>query len=796
MKLRDLLTLFVLLSFYCQTLNAKTYSMSPVKITRADTAEIKIVLDGKLEESIWRNLPAQDDMVVVQPDTLEDAPLETRSYFFYTDKGLYVGVWNEQDPDLLISRLSSRDKFISRDSISITIDPSGQGLYGYWFSVSLGGTLGDGTVIPERQYSNQWDGPWQGASAEHEEGWSAEFFIPWSMMTMPNASNNTRTMGYSISRSVAYKNERWAFPPLPRTEKVFLSKLPKIQLDSINPKQQFTFYPYASSSYNNVSEDDPGNFKAGFDVFWRPNTNTQLTATVNPDFGNVESDNVVVNLSSFETFFPEKRAFFLEGQEIFVTTPRANGRHGVPTTIVNTRRIGSRPKSTDIPGFELPAIEANQPSELYGAGKVTGQQGDLRYGVLAAFEDDTELNGKLDGADFSTVQDGRNFAVARFLYEDTSRGSRHSVGWISTLVAHPEEDAVVHGVDAHYLSRDGRWNTDAQMMFSNVDGATGNGAFVDLSYTPKRGTTHDFSFDYFDDELDINDFGFLRRNDKISARYRYNLNESNLKKLKSRYTGIGVGYARNSEGKMIGGGLSFNQDLEFSDNSTLFYRLNYSPGRVEDRDSLGNGNYRIQRRWNPGIKYRTDQSRNLSLGAGIFYSDEDIRGGRTFEYELEAAWRPTDRFSLLASVSYADKKGWLLHDSDRDFTAFNADVWRPKIEMNVFFSAKQQFRVTAQWAGIKAEEDGRWEVPIGDGSLDPILIGPGDSPRDFSISRLTFQARYRWEIAPLSDLFVVYTRGSNLSSMPEEDFGDLFSRAWTDRVVDVFIIKLRYRLGG
>ena len=129
--------------------------MSPVMITRADPAEIKIVLDGKLEESIWRNLPAQDDMVVVQPDTLQDAPLETRSYFFYTDKGLYVGVWNEQDPDLLISRLSSRDKFISRDGVSITIDPSGQGLYGYWFSVSLGGTLGDGTVIPERQYSNQ-----------------------------------------------------------------------------------------------------------------------------------------------------------------------------------------------------------------------------------------------------------------------------------------------------------------------------------------------------------------------------------------------------------------------------------------------------------------------------------------------------------------------------------------------------------------------------------------------------------------------------------------------------------------
>ena len=116
--------------------------------------------------------------------------------------------------------------------------------------------------------------------------------------------------------------------------------------------------------------------------------------------------------------------------------------------------------------------------------------------------------------------------------------------------------------------------------------------------------------------------------------------------------------------------------------------------------------------------------------------------------------------------------------------------------MDIFLSAKQQFRITAQWAGIKAREDERWRVPPGDGSLESVLVNPSDQRRDFTISRLTFQARYRWELAPLSDLFVVYTRGSNVASMPDAGFGDLLHDSWTERLVDVFVVKLRYRLGS
>mgnify|MGYP006970148875 FL=1 len=158
--------------------------------------------------------------------------------------------------------------------------------------------------------------------------------------------------------------------------------------------------------------------------------------------------------------------------------------------------------------------------------------------------------------------------------------------------------------------------------------------------------------------------------------------------------------------------------------------------------------------------------------------------------------RPTARFSLSSFITYEDKKGWLIHADRRDFTTFNTSIWRLRIEASYFLSARQQFKITAQWAGIKAFEDERWSVPIGDGDLIEEFRGENEELRDFSISRLTFQARYRWEIAPLSDLFVVYTRGSNVDSRPQDSFSELIRSSWSERLVDVFVIKLRYRIGN
>ena len=274
--------------------------------TELDT---RIIIDGVIDEPAWQNIKAFSGFKVISPDTLADAPLKTNIKMFYTERGLYFSALMIQPPETLIERLSARDQFVNRDRISLSIDTSGTGLYAYWFAVNLGGSLMDGTILPERQYSSNWDGPWRGASQRTETGWSVEMMLPWSMMTLPASESGDRDIGIYIQRAAASIDEDWAYPGLPRTQNRFLSRFPKTKIKGINPKQQLTFYPYVSSSLDAVG--DRATQKAGFDLFWRPTTAFQVTGSFNPDFGNVESDNVVVNLTSYETFFPEKRPFFL-----------------------------------------------------------------------------------------------------------------------------------------------------------------------------------------------------------------------------------------------------------------------------------------------------------------------------------------------------------------------------------------------------------------------------------------------------------------------------------------------------
>lgn len=767
---------------------AETFVQPPIVLSRFEESEADIRVDGILDEDAWASLPSYDYFRVLNPDTLEEVPYATEVKLFYTGRGLYVGVRAEQPPDTLIARLSSRDSFVPRDGVSLTLDPSGEGRYGYWFGINFGGSLGDGTVLPERQFNSRWDGPWRGASAVLDDGYSVEYFLPFSMIPMPVSAADTRKMGIYISRQVAHRGETWGWPALPTSQSRFLSSLQFIEMDTFKPRTQFTFYPFSSSSYDIIAGED--DHKAGFDVFWRPGSNLQLTATVNPDFGNVEADDVVVNLTAFETFFPEKRPFFLEGHEIFNTSPRTRGSS--PVILVHTRRIGAPPERLD--NLTVTGLEASQPSELIGAAKVTGQKGDWRYGVMAAVEDETKIEGLRDDVDIDLVQDGRTFGVARLLYENTSGANRSGLGWITTVVDHPDTEAVVHGIDGHYLSERGVWQLDGQLLYSDVDGVSGTGGLADITYTPRQGMRHSLELDYFDDDLNINDFGFLRRNDSITARYTLKLQQSALRRLRNRETTVTLFQQYNTDGQAVRSGLFFRQNRSFHNNHQLFTELNYFPARWDDRNSGGNGSYRIEPRWQAGANWSSDNAKPVQLGLGYTYRDEDI-GGNRLSYQTRLRWRPSDRFSAHVFLEYEKRSGWLVHDSGRDFTTFNAESWRPRIEIDYFLSAKQQFRLAMQWVGVRAFEKNRWQVPVEGGSLirDQRTV---TEARDFTISRMSFQARYRWELAPLSDLFVVYTRGSRLTSRPGEDFDDLLSDSWTDRAADILVVKLRYRFGS
>lgn len=771
------------------------------------TATNEIRVDGHLDEALWAQLPAYDEFVVIDPDTLRDTRHATLIRFAYDERGLYVGAEMHQPPETRIGRLSSRDdRGLNRDSINLTLDTSGEGRYGFWFGVNLGDSLMDGTVLPERQFSNDWDGPWRGRSQTTEFGWTAEMYIPWSTVSMPTAGE-IRRMGLYMSRKVAYLDERWGWPALPDTVPKFMSALQTIEMRRVAPRQQYNFYPFVAVTDERI--EDGVLYRVGADVFWRPSSNFQLNATVNPDFGNVESDDVDINLTATETFFPEQRLFFLEGQDIFVATPRADtrgggiGNSGAPYTMVYTRRIGGVARPPDFPpGITVPKRERFQPVELLGAAKVTGQAGRLRYGALAAFEDDVKFD-VFDGRDRprNLPQAGSDYGVARLLYEDNATGAYRALGFLSTAALHPDGDALAQGIDGHYLTADGEWKVDGQLMTSDVDGlGRGYGGFLDLERTLRRGVQHRVGFEYFDEQFDINDLGFLDRNDRVRLRSAFVWTRSGLGWARSNQFDL-RGFVQNnvSEDLFTGGGIFLSNRLTFNNLSAVTARVHFFPEQYDDLNSFGNGTYRVEERAEAFVFWDSDSTRELAfkLGSGTW---EEREGDVAWMAEAGLNWRPSDRFGVRLNVTYRNRDGWLLHQADDLFATFDAEQWEPKLTVDYFLSARQQLRLGVQWVGIKAREDRFFNIPAEPGDLIPTAkpSGPGfrDS-YDFSVSQYSFQARYRWEYAPLSDVFLVYTRQSDLgAALGDESFRDLFSNAWDQPLQDFLVFKIRHRLGS
>ena len=766
----------------------------PIAPVRAGD-DVHVVVDGKLDEAVWDRLPSYGDFRVVSPDTMAPPQLGTELKFFYTAKGFYLSARMEQAPETLVERLSSRDQWHTRDSFMFFLDTSGEGRYGFWFQLSLGGSMGDGTILPERQFSMNWDGAWHGATSRTETGWVAEFHIPWSLVSMPKSTGD-RSMGFLARRSVAYLNEQWSWPAIAFSTPKFLSDFQEVVLNGVDLRQQYSVYPYVSSVLDNLDGDVVAD--AGVDLFWRPSSNLQVTATVNPDFGDVEADDVIVNLTAFETFFPEKRLFFQEGQEVFRTGTRhafSRGPAPPPTVILHTRRIGGRPTRPDVPdGVTVSSEDLARPTEILGAVKATGQRQGLRFGLLLAGEDETRFQGRsAEGERMQLRQSGRNYGVARALWEGGEAHSR-ALGWMSTVAQRPDGDAVVHAVDGHALTASGRWEVDGELITSAVPGAEdGFGGLLDIKFAPVRGMTHTLAMDHYDGNLAINDLGYLRRNDVTRYQYLARMSRSNLAWASESRTDFAWSRGFNGAGERVLGSAGLSQDIRLANLSSMRVDAMWFPARFEDRNSFGNGSYRVEEAWALGLRYESDKTRPISYRLQTQWGQEDLGGARR-GYGGEITWRPADRMAMEFGVDYVARDGWVLHREEKRFALFGADEWSPKLSLDYFITGKQQFRMALQWAAVRAG-DARFYDLAPSRDLVPSNPAIDAGSEDFSISDLSFQIRYRWEIAPMSDLFLVYTKQADLPEGVDQDFGSMLTEAFDNPVAEQLVLKLRYRLG-
>ncbi|MCP5184943.1 MAG: hypothetical protein H6993_13335 [Pseudomonadales bacterium] len=778
--------------------------------------QVDIRLDGKVDEAIWETLPAYDNMLVAIPGTGEPSTFPTATRFLATEKGLYVSAVMSQPKGTLVRRMANRDEFIDRDTFGVTLDTTGAGLFAYWFIIALGDTVMDGKVLPERRYANDWDGPWTGATAETDSGWSTELFFPWSMMNIPNV-NGRRQIGFALSRQVAHANQRVQWPGHAYSSPQFVTALNTLEVDNVRPRQQFSIIPYASATLDEARDRD--DYRAGFDVTWKPTPRFEVNATVNPDFGSVEADDVVVNFSRSEVFFPEKRLFFLEGNEIFETSPRSNSGTAqrlhtnenyattsrrvfmtdwlpTPISILNTRRIGGVATQVALPAGVTPDPgETALPTELLGAAKFSGNFGGLRYAVLGASENDVEWYARdATGNPLLLEADGRDFGIGRLIWEGSNAAVRYGLGGITTQIQGPLFDASVYGIDGHFGTNNGRWAVDVQAVRSEVDDRGGDGRWAEVLYAPSSNIAHTVKYDYFDRGVRLSDMGFLRRNDYEGLQYilQYTRNKAMGPILNSRGA-ITVDVQRNlSKHQFVEKALYWRNIAILPGRLTLRTGVGVMPARYEDFDTRGNGSYRTHDRVWLDTLWATDASKPASWSFGVGGWQEHL-GDWTYQLSTGVTLRPIDSFYMDFDLKYRHRQGWLVYQGGRNFGAYYGKELQPSVKATWFLAARHQVRLSLQWAGVRVDERGFYGVPVGDGKLIPTARTRPN--HDFNVALLTTQLRYRWEIAPLTDLYLVYTRGNQLNNVDDDAFDNLFTESFSDPIVDFFVVKLRWRFG-
>jgi hypothetical protein len=639
-------------------------------------------------------------------------------------------------------------------------------------------------------------------------------YLPWSMMDMPQR-DGLRNMGFVASRMVSHRNQRYQWPGYGVTTKRYVSAFNRLQMDDVEPVRQKSVIPFISTTYDEVYNDT--DVRVGADFAWKPSPAAQISASVNPDFGAVESDDVVLNLTASETFFPEKRLFFLEGSEVFSVMPRDDfssisrialnedfsttsrrvwlQEHvPLPVSLLNTRRIGGTASQMTVPDdVSLDRGQRDVPTDLLGAAKLTGSTDSLRYGLLAAFEDDVEwLATSANDQPIMLTGEGRDFAVARVMY---TAPETTSWGYMGTYMSGSQFDTSVHSLDGHLRNSDGSLNADAQLIMSDRDGVTGYGAMFDALYSTSPNLRHKFELDVMDEDIDFNDLGFLSRNDYVLGRYVLLYNKQNLSENLSNYrTTLVVKHQHNlSEDQITDSAVLWRSSVELPKRNTLRLGIGYFPERYEDIDSRGNGAYRVDGSgWFESV-LSTDAGKKASFSFGLGAAQEHL-GDWSYNAMVGVTYLPIDPISISVDLRYKDRSGWLVHQGGRNFGAFDADEWQPSLDINWFIAPGHQLRWNMQWAGVRATDKGFFVIPEGDGDL--IAATRAQDNYDFNISRLTTQLRYRWAIAPLTDFYLVYNRGNSLRLADEYDVVDLFDESLQEPVIDTVVAKLRYRFGN
>ena len=470
----------------------------------AQRASAPPVLEGRLDEPLWASAPVASGFVQARPVPGAAGTERTEVRVAYDDGAVYVAArMFDTRPDSIVGRLARRDQDVHSDWFSVALDSYHDRRTAFVFAVNPRGVKRDLVITNDQGGDDGWDAVWDAAVRTDSLGWTVEFRIPLSQLRF-RAGDGGGTWGINFERRIARRDEVSHWAPLPPDASGVVSRYGTLQgLRGLRAPRRLEVQPYTVARVTRApgAAADPYHQptewfgSAGADVKYGLTSELTLTATINPDFGQVEADPSEVNLSGFESYFEEKRPFFTEGADLFQT--------GYPQ-LFYSRRVGRAPQGSP-PAADFADVPPS--TTILGAAKLTGKTGGWSIGLLDAVTADERARfTSAQGQGSARVEPLTNYAVARIARD--FRGGRSGVGGIVTAT-HRRLDGgfdflpssgYAGGIDARH--RFGDYEVSGAVLGSLIAGSDtavarvqrGAGHYFQrpgarhLAYDPSRGT--------------------------------------------------------------------------------------------------------------------------------------------------------------------------------------------------------------------------------------------------------------------------------------------------------------------
>lgn len=694
MRLPQLFTAIILFCVFGDLSSQDTVAMKTIFAERMSST---LVLDGLLDEQIWKEGEWSSDFVQSSPRDAAPPTFQTKYKIRYDDKYLYAGFMAlDSAPDSIELRMSRRDGFVG-DRINLILDSYNDKRTGFIFTITSAGIRGDEIVINNGQnIDSNWNPIWYGDAKITSDGWTAEMKIPLSQLRF--GKNEEQEWGVNISRFIMRRNERSSWRRVPRNTAGFISESGKLLgIKGILPQRQLEIQPFVVGKYDYNSDLPPTVDKSphkwsanvGLDAKIGVTNDLTLDLTLNPDFGQVEADPGAIALDGFQLFFAEQRPFFIENKGIF-DFQYGNGNDN----LFYSRRIGQAPAlfNAKLPIVEFNHIEAPRNTTILGAAKFSGKTRNgwsigllecltdneyatlypnkerikinplTNYGLVRIQKDFNQANSYIGGIVTSTIrQTNDNLSHTSqaftggidFTHQWNHRNYRMSGRLMGSAInGSPESIALLQRTQRHRFDR---IDADHLTYDPSRESMLGHGSYFEIGRAGGSPWTYNTKVLANSPGLELNDIGFLRRADEIvhtnEVRYKtpnptaYFLSNTTTLQLENRWD-----FGRNHN--MLFTQLS--SQFTWKNNWSTSVNLGARPFIFDNTVLRGGPRFRMAGHEYINVFVKSNSARQFTLGLGATYVHGHNKAYNNIEYFTQLSYQPTAALSTSLNLTYND----------------------------------------------------------------------------------------------------------------------------------------------